>query len=547
MSSVKLADVSFYIPVRNAARTLEAAIASIRAQRVLPADFFLLVDLRSTDESVEIARRSGLRLVEQTAGPLGHARNLAIQACRTRWLASCDADVVLEPFWLEALLASCNDRVAAVGGGTHERLITPADRWRAVNMPHNWGPLAFDNAFMLVSEMIADTTALRSIGGYRADLQAWEDSDVCQRLRHAGYTLRYEPRAVAYHDRRDSVAQVLDLRAFYSAYRQRTRLESLPGLVSKLAINRNYCLQSLSQTLHSAHADVCAISVLLWFHHARADLRAALAKWPLLDESDQTACVARLDATTTGCLRGDWAALVPPLRRLIPLSVHPAAPRQHHSLAATRGFRDYLKTAGEATRKLLGEIPAPLVTTVLQSAERLSQGDESLPFSAPHLTVSAVHQRRLAEQPVQPAWDWSALDQTLRAVIGDHTAATTPVLHGPVHARETPTVAARPEDGDLSRPRLTLLPHLENSASPRTFLRDALANADVAVIAYQPPQVFVPAVPILSARDLATLCAAAGFQILHFHTESGLTRLILERDRSPETPRIHPGLAAASV
>ena len=540
MSNVDPAQVSLYIPVRNAARTLEAALDSVRAQRCQPAEFFLLVDTRSSDASVEIARRSGLRIVEQTEGRLGYARNLAIQACRTRWLASCDSDVTLEPDWLERLLARCGDDVAAVGGCTHECLITPADRWRAVNMPHNWGPLSFDNPFMLVSEMVADTDALRSIGGYRADLQAWEDSDACQRLRHAGYTLRYEPGAVAHHDRRDSVAGVLNLRWFYSAYRQRARLESLPGLMEKFAINRGYCVQSLSQTLHSAHPDVCAISVLLWFHHAGADLNAALGKWPLLTDPDRAACLERLEAATTSCLRGAWTGLRTPLYALLATGHDAPARAEAGSLPGLPGFRAYLEAAHETTREFLNEIPASVVPAIVQSAEGLAAGEDGWAFIPPQLAVSDADCDDLARQPHAVAWTWPDLSETLYATLGRLVLDLPAALVGLSDEIERPPQrAADSEPGGL-----TLVPHLETSGHPARTLHDALRYASVAVVAYQSPRIFVPSVPILTARDVASLCAAEGFEIRHFHTEAGLTRLIVARPGPVTRPPTRAGAAA---
>lgn len=551
MNRVGARDASIYIPVRNAGRTLPAALDSVRAQTVVPAEFFLVVDQRSTDDSLEICRASGLRIVEQEDGRLGHARNLAIQACRTPWLASCDSDVTLEPGWLEALLCVATERVAAVGGRTEERLFTAGDRWRAVNMPHNWGPAAFDNPFMLVSEMLANVAALRSIGGYRADLQSWEDSDTCQRLRHAGFTLRYEPGALAHHDRRDSVESVLDLRWFYASYRQRARLESLPGLISKFAVNRVYCLQGLSQTLHSEHPGTCAVALLLWFHHAWQDLNCALEKWPLLDERSRTRCLALLHAETTTCLTGPWADLHLPLQRLLPrtesAALRPTPNSALSGLEKTRGFCEYLAAARNATRALLAEMPVALVATLIRSAHVLADSDGEGHFPVPHWEVSAAQRKRLATQPLQPAWNWNQLRDTLRTIIDDRE----PIEAGRVtvcepHLEEEGCAPGVDETafGEVNaRSTTVLLPHLEAAPAPAEMLRAALRSADLAVVAYQPPRIFIPAVPILNARDLASQCAAAGFRIRHFHTEAGLTRLVVQRAAGPQ--ECHGGLSAA--
>ncbi len=582
MRPINPEDVTLYIPARNAAGTLQAAIDSVRAQTVPPADFFVVLDTRSSDATPDVARRSGVPIVEQTEGRLGHGRNLAIQACRTPWLASCDADVVLEPTWLEALLRAVREGihapaegarrdsrtsdVAAVGGCTHEGLLTDSDRWRAVNMPHNWGPLPFDNPFMLVSEMMASCAALRSVGGYRADWYYGDDSDLCRRLRDAGYALRYEPAAVAYHHRGDSVESVLNLRWNYSFNRQRSRLESLPGLVSKLPINRVYCLQSLSQTLHSEHADCCAISLLLWFQHARRDLQAVLEKWPLLNKAARANCLASLDEAITEYLSDTWQGILPPMRRLLPIPEDAAVSPARHTLAATSGFQRYLAAARAATRDLLIEIPHELLTLLLQSAERLANGarrdsptsvvaagaqagriseDSASSFRLPRLEVHPQDRERLAAQPPRPAWKWNELQDTLSAAVGSTGGPAQFVEYGPHLPAERPPPSL--PGTDKQGPRLALLPHLETSAAPRQELRNALAAADVAVIAYQPPPIFIAAVPILSARDLASECATAGFLIRHFYTEAGLTRLIVQRGSAlPKAPR-HEKLAAAAT
>jgi len=552
MRPINPEDVTLYIPARNAAGTLQAAIDSVRAQTVRPADFFVVLDTRSSDMTPEVARRAGVPIVEQAEGRLGHGRNLAIQACRTPWLASCDSDVVLEPTWLEALRRAVREGihapaegarsdsrtsdVAAVGGCTHERLLTDGDRWRAVNMPHNWGPLPFDNPFMLVSEMMASCAALRSIGGYRADWYYGDDSDLCRRLRDAGYTLRYEPAAVAYHHRGDSIESVLNLRWNYSFNRQRFRLESLPGLVSKLPINRVYCLQSLSQTLHSEHADCCAISLLLWFHHARRDLQGVLEHWPLLDEANRASCLALLDETITDCLSGAWREMLPAMRRLLSIPDDATVSPARHTLAATNGFQRYLAAVRDATRELLSEIPHELLPPLLQSAERLANDDAPSPFQCPHLKVYPQDRERLATQPLRPAWKWTELQDTLSAAVESTSGPAQIVECGPHLPAERPPADLPGTDGQTAR--VALLPHLEASPTPRETLREALATADVAVIAYQPPRIFIAPVPILSARDLASECATAGFLIRHFHTEAGLTRLVVQRAQA--TPGTRP-------
>ena len=536
MNAPKPSDVTLYIPARDADRTLAEVIDSVRAQTVTPADFFIVSDVRSDDDTCRIAADSGVRIVEQDQGRLGHTRNIAIQACRTRWLASVDADAALTPTWLEHLLEAaakpclCGP-LAAVGGRTEELLRTDADRWRAVNMPHNWGPAPFDNPFMLVSEMMADVEALRAVGGYRPDLQAYEDSDLCQRLRHAGYTLRYQPAAVAHHDRRDSLRGVLDLRWKYSAYRQRERLDNLPGLIAKFAVNRIYCLQSLSQTLHSDHADVCALSVFLWFHHARRDLAAVLDKWPLADAFTRTACLTRLEWTLRRCLTGPWSGLIEPMSTALEVDFDAVA-NDHGlaGLAATSGFDDYLNAARDCTVAFLSDLSPALADVLIASARCLTRGDSAVGFAFDRCAfpVSETQREQLQDVADRPAWDWATDAATFKNALGEQVFERPSLAHGAALPGERPPSDTAP--GHKST--VVLIPHLETATDPAAALRDALTGAPAAIIGYQTPTVFIPAVPILQPRDLAAVCAAVGFEIRHFYTQAGLTRLCIARRES---------------
>jgi hypothetical protein len=92
-----------------------------------------------------------------------------------------------------------------------------------------------------------------------------------------------------------------------------------------------------------------------------------------------------------------------------------------------------------------------------------------------------------------------------------------------------------PEEQDVggsagrNRGAIAAFPHLELSRNPRGDVRLALAGFSHAVLAYQTPAQFRQEVPILTARDLATLLTGEGFEIVDFQTEAGLTRLVGRR------------------
>jgi glycosyltransferase involved in cell wall biosynthesis len=102
-------DVSVIIPAYNAAKYIEAAIASATAQSLENIEI-IVVDDRSTDDTRERAAlmaasdpRISLLALPRNGGPSA-ARNAGISAARGTWIALLDADDSYEPQRLATLL-----------------------------------------------------------------------------------------------------------------------------------------------------------------------------------------------------------------------------------------------------------------------------------------------------------------------------------------------------------------------------------------------------------------------------------------------------------
>ncbi|HWT21899.1 MAG TPA: glycosyltransferase [Solirubrobacteraceae bacterium] len=97
------ADLSVVVPVRNAERLVGDCLASV--ERQAPREI-IVVDGRSTDATVEIARRHrGVRVLSDDGRGVAVARLVGAQAATSRWVALVDADVLLGDGDLERLLA----------------------------------------------------------------------------------------------------------------------------------------------------------------------------------------------------------------------------------------------------------------------------------------------------------------------------------------------------------------------------------------------------------------------------------------------------------
>ncbi len=105
-------DISAIVATKNSARFLAEALASIRGQQGVSIDL-IVVDARSTDGTVAIAREFGARIIEQAEGNLADAWNLGIQAAQAAIIGILDSDDRWAPGTLARRLAAIRETPGA--------------------------------------------------------------------------------------------------------------------------------------------------------------------------------------------------------------------------------------------------------------------------------------------------------------------------------------------------------------------------------------------------------------------------------------------------
>ena len=142
------------------------------------------------------------------------ARNSAIKNTNTKFIASLDSDCKPSKNWLKCLAKRINlSNAAGVGGKTSEANTSSVlDNWRAVHMKQHWGERKKSNPdFLFGSNTLFRREALLRAGSYReAYGNNYEDVDISYRLKKLGYSLIYEPKALAYHLREDDIQTLLN-------------------------------------------------------------------------------------------------------------------------------------------------------------------------------------------------------------------------------------------------------------------------------------------------------------------------------------------------
>jgi glycosyltransferase involved in cell wall biosynthesis len=94
-------DISFVIPVRNGAKTIEQCLESLLSQKTELIFEIIVVDNNSTDETLDRIKGYQLKIINEKNVGRSHARNRGLLSARGEWIAFVDCDVVLDELWLE--------------------------------------------------------------------------------------------------------------------------------------------------------------------------------------------------------------------------------------------------------------------------------------------------------------------------------------------------------------------------------------------------------------------------------------------------------------
>jgi GT2 family glycosyltransferase len=201
--------ISVVVCTYNGHRTIRDCLEGLL--RLEYPDFeVIVVNDGSTDATADIVRKYEFRLISTENRGLSSARNTGLEAATGEIVAYLDDDAYPDPHWLTYLATTfMRTSHAAVGGPN-----TP---------PPGDGPIAdcVANApggpvHVLLSDQKAEhipgcnmafrKAALQAIGGFDPQFCiAGDDVDVCWRLQDQGWTVGFNPAAVVWHHRRNSV------------------------------------------------------------------------------------------------------------------------------------------------------------------------------------------------------------------------------------------------------------------------------------------------------------------------------------------------------
>jgi GT2 family glycosyltransferase len=208
--------VSIIIPTKNNADILERCLTSIRYLDY-PKDEIevIIVDGHSSDDTVEIAKKYGCRIVYEEEGTIGGARNIGVERSSGDYIVFTDADCVVDRDWLKNLLREFKDeKVASVGGPN----ITPDDDTEfakcvgvileLLSKPGARYTLNADRVLEVYHNPTCNSAYRRGVfqevGGFNPKLVTCDDEELDYRIREKGYSILFTPHAKVYHYRRST-------------------------------------------------------------------------------------------------------------------------------------------------------------------------------------------------------------------------------------------------------------------------------------------------------------------------------------------------------
>jgi radical SAM superfamily enzyme YgiQ (UPF0313 family) len=269
-----LGKVTVYIPCYNAAKTLDECLKAVTAQSH-PIDEILVIDDGSTDETVAIASRYPVKIVRRPRNlGLAASRNTAFRAARNEFVAAVDADVALDANWLENIMQNVSDpAIAGACGRLVEKYRSKLpDAWRSVHMPQHWGKDKIRNPYFLFgADSLYRKSRIVETGLYGEGFKTnFEDVDVGIRLAREGKPTVYDPSAVAYHLKRDTITSVL--RAYYLWYSPNYPPPlSAAALAHRLRVYFGDWLRMFKNDFRAGRESFLIVDIMLWLYRSLID------------------------------------------------------------------------------------------------------------------------------------------------------------------------------------------------------------------------------------------------------------------------------------
>jgi GT2 family glycosyltransferase len=161
------------------------------------------VDNGSTDGTIEALRAYGSRitLLHESQRGAAAARNAGVAGSAAEVIAFTDADCIVDPGWLRALVPALGDESVGIAGGAilAARPANDVARFGEVVHDHRQAIKATNPPYAITMNWASRRPVLDELGGFDVRFLRCQDVDLSYRALHAGYRLAYVAEAVIHH------------------------------------------------------------------------------------------------------------------------------------------------------------------------------------------------------------------------------------------------------------------------------------------------------------------------------------------------------------
>jgi len=184
--------VSVVIPAYNEQNYIKNTLESLKKQNY-PRDKYevIVVNNASQDQTAEIAKKAGAKVVSEPRKGVQHARQTGFEAAKGEFIASTDADDYLPPDWLSKMTQKLidNPSLAAIGGWIRHDEGSWLSRFIVNNLS---GPFikfyekASFKPFLNAQNFIVRKSAFTKTDGFKNVPAFCEDLNLAKRLKKYG-------------------------------------------------------------------------------------------------------------------------------------------------------------------------------------------------------------------------------------------------------------------------------------------------------------------------------------------------------------------------
>jgi glycosyltransferase involved in cell wall biosynthesis len=205
--------ISVIMPVRNAAKTVDAQLEALARQSWAGHWELIIADNGSTDTTREVVSAwtdllPTLNIVDASAkrGP-SFARNVGAREANGEYYLFVDADDIVEPRWLEHM-AEAAAHHPLIAGQSYEQSSHNGDARAGIGRETRWSAVLPSEGFL--DAAASNNLGVRkdvwiAVGGFRESMVASEDTAFCWDAQLLGYSIHRVPDAVVRYRMRSTL------------------------------------------------------------------------------------------------------------------------------------------------------------------------------------------------------------------------------------------------------------------------------------------------------------------------------------------------------